>query len=154
MLQKCRGGDKRYAKGKEYNNCGKEGHFSRSRKCKKSLKNKKNKESKVREVKQENSEEEDSDSSVGRLMEEQKVRAARGGGEEDTIQVTIGIAGPEDSKFKKKFRPLADTGVKRTILNLKVWEMIKERCKVTKTQVKFRPYGTDQHLPIIGRANV
>ena len=47
-----------------------------------------------------------------------------------------------------------DTGVRKTILNRRDWLKIKDRTKMVKTRIKFRPYGTDTQLPIRGRAKV
>ena len=48
---------------------------------------------------------------------------------------------------------MADTGFIRTILNFKNWEQL-GRGELKETRLKFRPYGTNQYLPIIGKALV
>ena len=47
-----------------------------------------------------------------------------------------------------------DTGISKTVLNLIDWAKIKEGCKVVKTSKRFRPYGTQYHLSIKGKALV
>ena len=51
-------------------------------------------------------------------------------------------------------RVATDTGVGKTILSRADWSKIKDKAKMVKTKLKFRPYGTEQQLPIQGRANV
>ena len=111
-------------------------------------KNNKDKENKVKKV-QDGEEHRDSDSSVGRVLMVGKV-----GDEDSRIQVKLGIKGPDSQEFKVKFEPLTDTGVRRTIINKTDWARISGECEVTPTKLKFRPYGTDKQLPIIGRAKV
>ena len=52
-----------------------------------------------------------------------------------------------------KIKLLADTGVRRTILNLWDWDKLGGG-ELKKIRLKFRPYGTNQYLPIKGRASV
>ena len=47
-----------------------------------------------------------------------------------------------------------DTGVSKTILNLEDWEKVKEDCLLTETKKRFRPYGTEHLLKIMGKARV
>ena len=47
-----------------------------------------------------------------------------------------------------------DTGVGKTILIRTDWRKIENECRMVKTKIKFRPWGTDQKLPIRGRAKV
>ena len=55
----------------------------------------------------------------------------------------------------KKISLATDTGgVRKTILRRSDWEKIKEQCKMVKTKLKFRPYGTSVRLHIRGRAKV
>ena len=44
--------------------------------------------------------------------------------------------------------------MRKTILRRSDWEKIKDQCKIVKTKLKFRPYGTSVRLPIRGRAKV
>ena len=52
-----------------------------------------------------------------------------------------------------KIRLLVDTGVRRTNRNFGDWEQL-GRGELKETRLKFRPYGTNHYLPIIGRAAV
>ena len=75
-------------------------------------------------------------------------------GEQDSkIRVSLGITRQGASFGGVKISLLADTGVRRTILNLGDWEQL-GRGELKGTRLKFRPYGTNQYLPIIGRAAV
>ena len=53
-----------------------------------------------------------------------------------------------------RFRPLTDTGVRRTIINMKDWRKVGAVAMIPPTTLKFRPYGTRQFLPILERAKL
>ena len=145
MLPRCKGGEKCPAKDKKCHKCEGTGHFTRSPLCPKKKKGKENRINKV----QEGEDETESDSSVGRVLMVGKV-----GGEDSRIRVKLGMTGPGSQEFKVKFEPLTDTGVRRTIINKTDWNRISGICNLMPTKLKFRPYGTNKHLPIIGRAKV
>ena len=72
-------------------------------------------------------------------------------GEKDSrIRVSLGMTRQGDSSEGVRISLLADTGVRKTILNLGDWEQL-GRGELKETRLKFRPYGTNHHLPIIGR---
>ena len=48
---------------------------------------------------------------------------------------------------------MADSRERWTILNLGDWEQL-GRGELKEKRLKFRPYGTNHYLPIIGRAAV
>ena len=60
----------------------------------------------------------------------------------------------EDNGFKVSIKPVTDTGVKKTILCKSDWAKISRYGRVTKTNTKFRPYGTTVQFPILGKAKV
>ena len=91
--------------------------FTRSKLCPKKRKDKENKVNKVHD----GEEERGSDSSVGRFLMVGQV-----GDEDSRIEVKLGIKGPSSQEFKVKFKPLTDTGVRRTIMNKTDWKMISE----------------------------
>ena len=45
-------------------------------------------------------------------------------------------------------RVATDTGVGETILSRADWRMIKDKAKMVKTKLRFRPYGMEQQLPV------
>ena len=49
---------------------------------------------------------------------------------------------------------LTDTGVKKTIMNMRDWKKIRRECELEATNIQFRPYGTAQNLPVIGKAKM
>ena len=53
-----------------------------------------------------------------------------------------------------KMKMATFTGVRKTILCRSDWEKIRDKCMLVKTRLKFRPYGTENRLPIRGRAKV
>ena len=61
-----------------------------------------------------------------------------------------GILGSEPMKLQVA----TDTGISKTVLNRTDWLKIKSTCKFVKTSKRFRPYGTNIHLPIKGKAEV
>ena len=76
-------------------------------------------------------------------------------GEDDSrIGVKLGMAGPGYQNFKVKFKPLTDTGVRRTIIDKIDWNRISKECTLRPTRLKFRPYRTNKQLTVIGRAKV
>ena len=44
--------------------------------------------------------------------------------------------------------------MRRTIINKTDWNRIAGICSLILTKLKFRPYGTNKELPVIGRAKV
>ena len=144
MLPRCKREDKCPAKDKKCHRCEGTGHFTRSPLCPKKKKAKENNVNKV----QDGEEETDSDSSVGRVLTVGKLS------EDSRIKVKLGMTGPGSQDFKAKFEPLTDTGVRRTIINRTDWNRISGACKLLPTKLKFRPYGTNKQLPVIGRAKV
>ena len=57
-------------------------------------------------------------------------------------------------RVEVKIKVYTDTGVRKTILNRKDWFKIKDDAVMVKTKIRFRPYGTNEQLPIRGRAKV
>ena len=66
----------------------------------------------------------------------------------------MGITSDDDEVFEDEIRFATDTGVRKTIINRSDWEKIRDKCLLVKTKLKFRPYRTDELLPIRGRAKV
>ena len=98
-------------------------------------------------------EEESSEEDIPRLNEE-SVAGVTNDGELDTrIRVSLGVTKQGDSFRGAKIEVLADTRVRRTILNLGDWEKLRWG-ELKKTKLRFRPFGTNQYLPIRGRARV
>ena len=122
--------------------CGDLGHFSKSTLCKGKAKG-------LRKVQEEDSSEED----VTRLKEETVAGVTKVGEPDTRIRVSLGVAKQGDSFRGVKIEVLADTGVRRTILNIGDWEKLGGG-ELKKTKLRFRPYGTNQYLPIRGRAAV
>ena len=73
---------------------------------------------------------------------------------EQGIRVTLAAAALGREVTGARFRPLTDTGVRRTIINMKDWRKVGEGAKIRPTTLKFRPYGTRHFLPILGRAKM
>ena len=141
LLVRCEGGERCPAKTKSCNRCREFGHFSKSTFCKR--KNKK-----VRKLQEEESSEEEN---VGRV---ETVAGVTKEGERDSrIMVSLGVTKQGESFKNVQIRVLADTGVRRTILNLGDWKKLGGG-ELKNTKLKFRPYGTNQYLPIRGRAAV
>ena len=92
---------------------------------------------------------EDSEVMTGRIKEV-TVRSVSG---VDKTEVTVRLTSPT-GMGGDAIRFLTDTGVKRTILNWKDWDSLRKVCELKETKLRFRPYGTEEQLPIQGRARV
>ena len=87
------------------------------------------------------------------MKQEMVAGVIREGEQDSRIRVSLGITRQGASFGGGKISLLADTGVRRTILNLGDWEQL-GMGELKETRLKFRPYGTNHYLPIIGRAAV
>ena len=54
---------------------------------------------------------------------------------------------------------LVDTGVRKTLINEEIWKKLQKKAedkgqslKLKQCLTKFRPYGTTEYLPIMGRS--
>ena len=97
--------------------------------------------------------ESDSGESLGRITAEVQVGKVQDEGVQG-IRVTLAAAARGKEFTEARFRPLTDTGVQRTIINMKDWRKVGDGAKIRPTTLKFRPYGTRQFLPILGRAKL
>ena len=148
------------AKGAECFGCGKRGHYSGSKACKKKKgsddeikKKKKEKAAKSRKLK-DSDEDEDTDSgeTTGRI----KVRSVKSNPDEVVSLVVKALDHGVESK-KAKMELVVDTGVGRTLISEKAWLKLKphkgERDPLLKrNDRKFVPFGTDGKLECIGRS--
>ena len=110
--------------------CGDLGHFSKSTLCKGKAKG-------LRKVQEEDSSEED----VTRLKEETVAGVTKEGEPDSRIRVSIEVTKQGDSFRGVTIEVLADTGVRRTILNLGDWEKLGGG-ELKKTKLRFRLVGT------------
>ena len=112
---------------------------------------------KVDKARQVQEEETDSDSEgVGRVTEVEPVRAVR---HADARKATVTMTGVDKGTpgVATQTQLLIDSGVHKTLLSEKDWKQVSRRnadgyqikLKINKT--KFRPYGTNMLLPILGR---
>ena len=140
-------GSKCLAAGKVCLACGEKSHFTRSKLCKKPKKSPAT--SRIEEALLSNS---DSEESVGRIMTVGKVENSK----KDSIYTSLTIACHDDENHQSgiKIEVATDTGVRKTILSRRDWRKIEDNCLLTKAKIKFRPYGTNMHLPVRGRTKV
>ena len=140
-------GSKCLAAGKACLACGEKSHFTRSKLCKKPKKSPAT--SRIEEALLSNS---DSEESVGRIMTVGKVENDK----KDSIYTSLMIASHDDENLQSgiRIKVATDTGVRKTILNRRDWRKIEDNCLLTKAKIKFRPYGTNMHLPVRGRTKV
>ena len=135
--------------------CSEVGHAKGSKACKKPKPAVKPK--KVDKARQVQEEETDSDSEgVGRVTEVEPVRAVR---HADARKATVTMTGVDKGTpgVATQTQLLIDSGVHKTLISEKDWKQISRRnadgyqikLKINKT--KFRPYGTNMSLPILGR---
>ena len=135
--------------------CKKVGHFKGSQVCTKSGKGKLG----VNAVKSD-SELEDTTSeaeSVGRVEEEQVRSSQMGQAEEEKAQVKVTIIDHGRRAPAKKVEFLVDSGVRKTLICELIWKKMQKKevgqsLKLKKCNTKFRPYGTREYLPVMGRS--
>jgi len=130
---RCPGPKKCPANGKTCSKCGGTNHFAqacRSRNTKNSVKYL--------------SDSEDED--LKRIMEVKKLS-------NEGIAAKLKIK-PHNAYNEAEVHLATDTGVRKTLINKTDWLKIKKDAELVKTSKLFRPYGTQYHLPIIGRSYV
>ena len=150
-IAKCKGGKSCFAEGKKFIKCGGLSHFQASKLCPE----KNSKQAMTRKLEEAGGSDSDgSEESCGRIMEDcilvGKVEAKK----KNSILCKLKVTGPDEGQNWKKISLATDTGVRKTIVRRSDWEKIKDQCKMVKTALKFRPYGTSVRLPIRGRAKV
>ena len=137
LLARCEGGERCPARTRNCNKCGELGHYSKSTLCKG-----KAKEKGVRKVHEEVLSDEEV-LGVGRVEEETVAGVTRVGEQDSRIRVSLGMTRQGDSFGGVNIGVLADTGVRRTILNLEDWDKLGGG-ELKQTRLRFRPYGTNQ----------
>ena len=141
---RCKGSEQCFARDKECNHCHEVGHFIRQ--CPKKKNTKKAGGNISRRIKEAEASGSESEKSVGRIL--QSIPVGRVGAAKGDIFTKLSIQGVAG------FKVATDTGVGKTILSRADWRKIEDRAEMVKTRLKFRPYGTEQQLPIRGRARV
>ena len=81
-------------------------------------------------------------------MRESTVRSIPG---VDRTKVTVGLTSPT-GMGGDSIRFLTDMGAKRTILNQKDWKRLRKVCELEETKSRISLYGTEEQLPIQGKA--
>ena len=149
MLSKCKGGSQCFALKKKCLKCQETGHFAASKLCPQAKEVKKS-----RRI--EEAEDSGSESAVSsRILVAGKENVVqRMNGQHNTIFTSLGIKGVSTDNFVQSIKVATDTGVQKTILCRSDWNLVKDQTKLVKTLTRFRPYGTDCHLPIRGKAKV
>ena len=135
--------------------CKKIGHFKGSQACSKSGKGK----AKVNAVESEGELEDTASEteSVGRVVEEQVRYSQSEQAEEETTKVKLTIIDHGRLAPAKHVSLLVDSGVRKTLISELVWRKIQKKeggqnLKLKKCNTKFRPYGTREYLPVLGRS--
>ena len=135
--------------------CNKVGHYKGSKACTKSGKGK----ASVNAVESDTEQgETDSEAeSVNRVVEEQVRASQTDQVKEDLAKVELVMIDHGRQAPAKNVRLLVDSGVKKTLINEEIWKKMQkkaggENLKLKKCKTRFRPYGTKEHLPIMGRS--
>ena len=153
-ISKCKGGTSCFAEGKKCIKCGGLSHFQASKLCPE----KTGKQAIARKLEEaEDSDTDGSTESCGRIVESHSISVGKVEGNKKnpgSIFCKLKVTSPDDTHFDSKIQLATDTGVRKTILCRADWEKIKDKCRLVKTKLKFRPYGTMCKLPIRGRAKV
>ena len=134
------------ALGQKCSKCKKMNHFARVCRAQVPRPRKPRKKKQVARV---DSEESNSDSETsGRILEVSNL-------DKKTSLATVQVKGVENPGKSAPLKLVTDTGVSKTLVNIVEWQKIKHQCRrLVKTSKRFRPYGTQYLLPIIGRAHV
>jgi hypothetical protein len=135
--------------------CNKVGHYKGSKACTKSGKGK----ASVNAV-ESDTEQGDKDSeaeSVGRVVEEQVRASQTDQVKEDLAKVEMIMIDHARQAPAKNVRLLVDSGVKKTLINEEIWKKMQKKAggknlQLKKCKTRFRPYGTKEYLPIMGRS--
>ena len=153
--------------------CGKEGHFKGAKCCRKKKASSKKEETKptkpyykrnkkdkhpIHRVDSDDSSvdgsfSDSSSSSVGRVEEVVVAKFKDGGKENLSTTVEVSVR-PYKGGGKLLVQWTPDSGVRRTLLSEKDWNMLKERNKNLKLKansITFRPYGTNISLKVLGK---
>ena len=157
VLYWCRKGEECPAIGKKCNKCGGTDHFAASKLCPKKGKTKDEKVDKARRVDDAtDSGSGESEEGCGRIIDTTTriANVEENKSKRKSIYCRLGITSDDDEVFEDKIRFATDTGVRKTIINRSDWGKIRDKCLLVKTKLKFRPYGTDELLPVRGRAKV
>ena len=151
-ISKCKGGATCFAEGKKCTKCGGLSHFQASKLCPE----RNSKQATTRKLEEAaDSDSDGSEESCGRIMESNSISVGKvEAKKKNSILCKLQVTGPDDGQKCAKINLATDTGVRKTILCRSDWEKIKDQCRLVKTKLKFRPYGTSCRLPIRGRAKV
>ena len=115
------------------------------------------KKKKVRKVDsdtEEVSDQQDSDTNTIGRIETISVGAAGQAGDDVVVNVGVRARGTHRKVWKEW---TADSGVKKTLLSEDDWDYVKKynpAAKLKKNCTRFVPYGTNQALPVLGKARV
>ena len=91
----------------------------------------------------------DTDSeSVGRVVEEQVRASKTDQAKEDLATVEMVMIDHGRQASARKVRLLVDSGVRKTLINEEIWKKMQKKAGGE----NLKPYGTKEHLPIMGRS--
>ena len=144
-ITSCKRGTKCPARGQQCGKCGKMNHYARACKTKSSQD--------CGQLSCDSSDEDDCCQITTEENENESIVVGKINSKSITANVEIKGMIPiplENNTIKMA----TDTGVKKTILNYNDWKIIKKSSGKVKTSKKFRPYGTDASLKILGKALV
>ena len=142
--------------------CQKVGHYKGSKACSKSDKGKAGSDKGKAGVNAVGSEQEqdttDSEvESINRVTEERVCASKTEQGSEELAKVEMVMIDRGRQSSAKKVKLLVDSGVKKTLINEEIWKKMRKKAggqdlKLKKCETKFRPYGTKEYLPVMGRS--
>lgn len=108
---------------------------------------------------EEEEEDDSSEESAGRILQEEKVgklNTRRSSYKTDEL-VDIKVAPLQGKEKPVNIKWLPDCGVKRSLVAEKHFRYVAKAnpgLELTENNVKFRPYSTDEEVPIIGKCKV
>ena len=131
------------------------GHYKGSKACSKSVKGKA-----VVKAVGDDSEQEGTDSDVesaNKVIDEEVCASKTEQGKEELAKVEMAMIDHGRQAPAWRVKLMVDTGVGKTLINEEIWEKMQKKAgaknlKLKKCLTKFRPYGTTEYLPIMGRS--
>ena len=95
--------------------------------------------------------------SMNRVTEEQVCASKTEQGQEEVAKVEMAMIDHGRQAPAGRVKLMVDTGVRKTLINEEIWKKMQKKAgaqnlKLKKCLTKFRPYGTTEYLPIMGRS--
>ena len=135
--------------------CHKVGHYKGSKACSKTGKAKEGVNAVGSEQEQDSTDSEAE--SVNRVNEERVCASESEQAKEELARVEMVMMDQGRQSKSKRVKLLVDSGVRKTLINEEIWKKMQKKTggqdlRLKKCTTKFRPYGTQEYLLVMGRS--